>query len=196
MLKRIVITTLIILLSFGIGLFLGVKLGSPRLASTDLSSVAPLSKTQSAQPDCTATDKQLTENIAVKSLIELQNKTVSGTIEKVSENTINLNNVAFLDSSSNSTVTTRTVRITADTKFFQLVQKDCAQVKAEMEDFKNKIATNESNLKQTLATPQLEEKKVATMTDLKEGQLLLITSADAIGDKQDFVANEITIYAN
>ncbi len=191
--KTLFAVTILILLFFGSGILLGVKLKSENngIASNVQ---APSNQDNSYQAGYDAAKKQLLEkNPAIAPLIEMQTKIRYGTIEKISENSIILDNVRTAALPADSKPETFTVDITKDSNFFQLSRKDCAQFQAEMTDFQNKLQKQTPTDQQKISSPQIQEKKAISLADLKEGQLVSITSNEDISDQKDFTAKEVTI---
>ncbi|MFZ2226087.1 MAG: hypothetical protein WA064_01050 [Candidatus Moraniibacteriota bacterium] len=185
--KTLIATIILIILFFGTGIFLGTKIKKTS---------APSNQENTYQAGWDAAKKQLEKKGIGSVPAGMEIKNLSGTIDLISGNTLTLKNVSSADILSDPSLDTRIVQVSADTKFYQLVQKDGAQFQKEMEDFQKKMqeqAASATPTNQPLTPPQPQEKKELALSDLVVGQSVAVTSSENIGDKKEFTATEISV---
>jgi hypothetical protein len=184
--KIIFYFALVSILAFGLGLFLGTKLKSKTADS----------KNNTYQAGWEAAKAQLEKSGIGAVPAGMEIKTLSGTVDKVSGNTITLKNVSFGDPLADPSLSVRTVQINKDTKFYQLSQKDQAVFQKEMDEFTKKIneqSNNKDNAPEPIASPDPQIKKEITLADIKEGQLVSVSSNEDIKDKKEFIASQVSV---
>lgn len=184
--------TIIILLAFIAVLGLGIY-GGTKIKKTQ----APAGVENSYQAGWDAAKKKLAETMPTPLGAE-ETKILNATIQKISGSTLT---VKVLPMASNpldqQTDDIRTVQISGDTKIYQLVQKDFAQIQKEMEEFQSKMKTQAESKDaanvESLTPPMPQDKKEVAIGDLKEGQQISITANENIKDKKEIAAAEINI---
>jgi hypothetical protein len=120
-------------------------------------------------------------------------KNITGIVQTISGNTLTLKITmpGLIDAPE---LITRTVTIDANTKIFQLVQKDPAQVQKEMAVFEEKFKEQQANkTSEVLPMVDIQDKKEVTVSSIKAGQIVMIRVEDDIKNKQQFTASEIQI---
>ncbi len=186
--KALTIMIFLLLLFFGAGMFVGLKIKSK--------SSVPGNQADNYQAGWDAAKKQLEKKGIGVLPGGMEIKNLSGTIDKISGNTITIKNVSSPDPLSDSSLDTRTVQVSSNTKFYQLVQKDSVEYQKEMTDFQNKMQEqmkNPSPTAQPITPPMPQDKKEITLSNLKEGQNITVVSDGDIKDKKEFSATEIAV---
>lgn len=187
-----ILLILAIILSLGIGIFAGTKISKKAVPQG-----AATSADNTYQSGWDAAMKTLKDSGSLPQLPEgTEVKNITGTIEAVSGNAITLK-VTMPGLISTPALATRTVTIDGSTKILQLVQRDQAQIQKEFEVFNEKMKAQQSNPSSNPQDPpyppQMQDKKDASVGDLKIGQIITIQAAEDIKNKQQFVATEIQI---
>jgi hypothetical protein len=178
--KIIIALVVLLVLTFGLGTFFGMMLKSKTT-----------NKDSSYQVGWDAAKEQLQKTgLSVPEGMEI--KTLSGTVEKVTGNTLILKNVISSDPLGDPSLSSRTVQIASDTKLYRLSQKDSDQFKRETEEFDKKIKEQPESVG-SVTPPNPQNKDSISISDIKEGQFILVTSKDNIKDKKEFVASEVSV---
>ena len=186
--KALIIMIILLFLFFGTGVFVGIKIKSK--------SSVPGNQANTYQAGWDAAKKQLEKKGIGVLPGGMEIKNLSGTVDKISGNIITIKNVSSVDPLSDSSLDTRTVQISSNTKFYQLVQKDSAEYQKEMSDFQSKMQEqmkNPSSTAQPITPPMPQNKKEIALSDLKEGQNITVVSDDDIKDKKEFSATEVVV---
>ena len=174
--KKIILGIAAFLLVFGLGVLMGKKLNSKQQVTQEVDKTKETLQSQLPQ---------LPEGMEIKS--------ANGIVQKISGNVIILK-TSFIDPLANRSTDTLTVKIDANTKFYQLVQRDLAQFQKEMEEFNKKMQEQSANPgDQPLTPPMPQDKKEITLADIKEGQQISISSEENIYNKTEFVAKEVSV---
>jgi hypothetical protein len=179
--KVIIVMVVLLVLTFSMGVFLGTKINSK----------SPAGKDNNYQAGWDAAKVQLQKS-GFGAPVGLEIKTLSGTVDKISGNTLTLKNVSNSDPLADSSLSVRTVQVTKDTKFYQLTQKDQVQFQKEMEEFQKKMK-DQSGENPSVTPPSPQDKKEVALSDIKEGQSVSVTSSENIKDKKEFTATQIEI---
>jgi hypothetical protein len=188
MLKKTIIGIVAFVLVFGLGMFVGTKLKSK--------SAAPSGQENSFQAGYAAARERLKEQGMGVLSDNVEIKSVFGTVQKISGNSMTVKTISAVDLLANSDLDTRTVQIDNNTKFYQLVQKDVAQFQKEMEEFQKKTQEQKNSKDASVqppATPMPYDKKEITLADIKEGQSVTAIANEDIKNKKEFTATEISI---
>ncbi len=188
--KALVVTVILILLFLVTGILVGAKFKK---------TASPSGQENTYQAGWDAAKKELTEKCNnTKNNSVASTKSLSGVIKEINGQTISLENAFISDKTTNtiSNPTSLTISVSGNTKFYQITQKDKTQFQQEMDDFQKKIQEkingNSSNDSQPLTSPQAQEKKELTLSDLKTGLFALIELDDNSTDK-NYIAKEIDV---
>jgi hypothetical protein len=186
MIKKILLITIPLVAIFALGVFIGTKIKT---------------KTNTGQQDSfqagwDAAQKRLEESGAVPRLEGVQIKTVSGTIQKIENNSIAIKVSNILGALSKPELDNRIVQINNETKIYKLIPKDSSQFQKETEDFNNKLKESKDGSMGDTRVPIPFNEEEIKLTDLKEGQTITIDSSDDIKEKQQFIATKITVQNN
>lgn len=87
--------------------------------------------------------------------------------------------------------TTRTVHVANDTKLIRLVPKSAAAFQKELSDFQKNIQS--ANLKTPPVPPQPFTQTTIKLSDLKTGDIVIISAHDNIKTATEFTATEISV---
>ncbi len=194
------ISTIVIILVFVIGLVFGLVI-KPKASS------APAGSQNTYQAGWNAAEQKLAQSGMIPGLnSNIPIKSISGTVEKIDGNkltvkTISLNPLA--DPSTNE----RIVDVDNGTQFFQMTQKDPQEFQKEMTDFQKTMQSQTANTSQVknsqtqiqpqTATPPMPfDKKQISLSDIKVGQRISITSGSDLKTAKEFKAMEIDIQSD
>jgi len=119
--------------------------------------------------------------------------TLSGTITAVSKNQISLKaNPTVLNPLADQAPEMRTVTVTSETKIIKLTPKTSEEIAKEAEDFREAMSSLEpGTTPPTPPSPYTEEE--IKITDLKNGDVISVTSDTNIKMAAKFVAKEIRL---
>ena len=192
------INTIIIILVFVIGLILGIII-RPKQSS------APVGSQNTYQAGWNAAEQKLAQSGMVPGLdSNIPIKSISGTVEKIDGNKLTVK-IVPLDPLADPSTLERTVDVDNSTQFFQMVQKDPQEYQQEMAAFQKTMQSqtqaqtsntaNKTNSAQpqTATPPMPFDKKQISLSDLKAGMQISITSNSDIKTAQEFTATEIDI---
>jgi hypothetical protein len=188
MLKKIIIGIVAFILIFGLGVLVGTKLKSK--------SATPNGQADTFQSGYDAAKKKLQDQGIGVLPSNIEIKSILGTVQNVSGNSIVIKTMHIENPLSDSDLDLRTIQITSDTNFYQLIQKDYQQFQQELADFQKKAQeqpNNENTDSQQAAAPLPFDKKTITLADIKEGQSITVTANEDIKNKKEFVATEISL---
>lgn len=186
--RQRILTIFLIILSFGVGIFIGVKIKKTN---------APAGTNNTYQAGWDGAMKALGESGGVPIFPEgIEIKSLNGAVSAASGNAITVK-VSTPGLIGTPELVTRTVTVSNNTKIVRLVQKDPAQFQKEMQEFQDKIKQQQGQPlsgPQDLPTPpEFQDKKDANIGDIKVGQMIMVQSGEDIKNKQQFVATEIQI---
>ncbi len=192
------INTIIIILVFVIGLVLGLII-RPKQSS------APTGSQNTYQAGWNAAEQKLVQSGMVPGLnSNIPIKSLSGTVEKIDGNKLTVKTVP-LNPLADSSLDERIVDVDSSTKIFQMTQKDPQEYQKEMAAFQKTMqsqtqaqisntANKTNSAKPQTATPPMPfDKKQISLSDLKAGMQISITSSIDIKTAQEFTATEIDI---
>jgi hypothetical protein len=161
-----------------------------------------------APKNVSSTDNKFQEgwNAAMKALNDsgvvteapqgMEIKSVDGIVQSVSGNTINLK-VTTPGMMSSKELIVRAVNVDSNTKIMQLVQKDKDQFQKEMDTFNEKMKAYQvqstSEIKDLPYPPQMQDKKIISIGDIKIGQRISVYSSSDITNNPKFTATEIKV---
>jgi hypothetical protein len=177
-----------IILSLSLGTFFG-NLYTNRHKQTEIKNSAEASY-KSGWSDAMKTLKEAGSLGILPEGMEI--KTLSGTIQSISENSLTVK-VSDPNLMSSVSLVVRTITVDANTKIRVLTQRDSSQVQKEMVTFTNTLKNNSIDPQNMPTPPVLQDSHDGSKTDLKEGQVVMIESVEDIRDKVTFTATEIKI---
>lgn len=142
-----------------------------------------------------AAKKRLSESgFGFPAAVEVMN--VSGTVQEVSSTGMTIK-IRPVEPLSDPALDVRTVTFDANTKFYQMKQKDPVQYQQEIRDFNAKIQsliTKSGTQAPPIETPpQPFIKTPVTAQDIKKDTLVAVTAGSNIKDTKTFVATEVSI---
>lgn len=137
--------------------------------------------------------RKLVEESSVGPMLQAASdlRTVSGTVTLVSGNRITIHTQSmdpFLDPS----LLDRTIIVSGDTKIISLSQKDQKVVQAEMEEFMKRVQSGVS-MTQTVVAPEPFTRVNVSISDIKVGDMIIVTASENIKTMKEFTASEIQI---
>jgi|SRR5665647_1344116 len=192
--KSIIIALIVLtgIIFSGAGFFAGTKMSKKSLPQGALTNAE-----NTYQSGWDAAMKTLNESGAIPQAPQgTEVKNISGTVQSVSGNDIVIK-VTTPGLISTPALSTRTVTVDANTKIVQLVQKDPVQLQKEMDAYNEKMKkqqTEPTSDPNSMPYPvEMQDKKDASVGDIKVGQLIAVQTAEDIKDKQQFMATEIQI---
>jgi hypothetical protein len=183
MIKRILLITIPLVAIFVLGVFIGTKIKT---------------KTNSGQQDSfqagwDAAQKRLEESGAVPKLKGVEVKTVSGTIQKIENDTLTVKVSNVLGALSKPELDNRIVQINNETKIYKLIPKDNTEFQKETEEFNNKLKEIKDGSAGDMQIPIPFKEEEIKLADLKVGQTITINSNEDLKEKQQFVATKISV---
>lgn len=184
MLKKIVIGIAAFVLVFGAGIFIGTKI--------KFNSMVPAGQADTFQAGWDFAKMRLKEQGFSGFSAGIEIKDISGSVQNISDNSIVIKTIFAGDLLLDPYLDLRTVRISNDTKIFQLIQKDNQQFQQEMSDFQKKIQKQSSGI-QSEIPPEPYNKKEITIADIKAGQNINVKANENILRQQEFEATEILV---
>jgi len=189
-----IITILLLLLSFELGVFVGARMNSPYVASNK-QTVAAGGNTFQAGWD--AAKKRLIEfGFGGMTGNKTEIKTMSGKITAASEGklTVKINPITPLDDPA---LDNRTVLYDSNTKIYQLTQKDFSVYQKELNTFvkntQKRLKSGATSSPSVINAPEMFDKAEVQLSDLKIGQQIMITASSSIADIKEIKAVEISI---
>lgn len=118
---------------------------------------------------------------------------VAGTAESVSSNGMTMK-IRPLEPLADPALDTRTVKFDANTKFYQIEQKDPIEYQKEVNAFNLKMKANPTALATIPGgTLQPFTKTTVTAQAIKTGMTVSVTAASNIKDAKEFAAKEVTV---
>lgn len=187
--KKIVLGVIIVGLLFGAGMLVRTMLKSEP--------ATPAKQNDTFQAGWDAAKKQLAENGIGGIPAGVEIKSVTGTAQKISADSIDVKIVSAADPLADPSFNIRTVKISKDTKIYQLAMKDQKQFSQEMEEFQKKSLEQIKDQKAETISPPVNppsayDKKEITLSEIKEGQVITATANENIREKKEFTATEIS----
>lgn len=188
--KKNIIIAVVVLVFFGIGIFIGKKL--PKKIT-----IQGVSKEDSFQSGWSAAKQRLNESRGGRVFSEgMEIKNINGIIEKIEGNKITVKINSLNDPLSDPDLDFRIVTIDVNTKISSMILRDRNQVNQEMQEFQDKMKIQReqaavSTQVEPVMPPESFEKKVITLADLKVAQYVSVTASSDIKDKKEFTATQI-----
>jgi len=130
--------------------------------------------------------------------MEIRN--ISGSVEKVDGNKISLK-IRALEPLADSKLDTRVITVSDKTKIVKMTQKDQAVFQKEMSDFQKKMQDNMKNASASGSVPggfigmppEMYNKEDVKISNIKQGDMVMVAANEDIKEKAEFEALEINI---
>ena len=173
----------IMLVMFGIGVFVGPKLVSSR--NSGALSKTPGENQKNFQAGWETAKKRISETGLCRSAGEGEIKKVFGKIEKINGSALTVK-ITPLEPLADAGLDTRIIKVGSDTKIYKLIPKDTGQFQKELDQF-NKSPGVSSEL------PSFFEKQEAGLADIQKGHEIEVLTGSDIKNQKQFSASEIDI---
>lgn len=192
----VMLTTLIIISSFSLGIFAGTRIGQKAGLSN------PNDTYQAGWNAAKARLSQSPMGMAIPGDMEIKN--VSGSIQEINGNklVVKINPLELL---ADPALDIRTIVVDENTKINLAIQKDQVKFQKEMEVFQEKMAQAQVQATSTdplvpadpmdmtnpILPPMPFESKSISSSELKAGQQISVIAIENIKDKKEFTASQI-----
>lgn len=163
MFKKTIISVVALTLVFGLGIFVGAKISKAKTQSTNQAVDAKAiyqTAYEAAQQDLAKINAD-----SVSQNAEASSNGITGNVQKISEDSITFTKI-LPENSSAQPAELYIAQVTADTKFFELVQENSQQYKTG---------------------------KNISLSDIKIGQLVLVETKENVEDKKELTAVSISV---
>ena len=183
--KSTIISLLVALIFFSLGYLVGgVSISSSRSSNT-------------YETGWAAAKKRLADTGFYPVMNNFEVRSISGEVKKIASNSLTIK-IRALEPLADANLDERTIVVGADTKIYQLEQKDQATYQKEIEEFNKKAQEQAKNAVpgqagESITPPEFFAKKTVALTDIKAGQQLTAVAADDIKNTKEIKALEISL---